>query len=65
MAQLLREEVRSIERQIKTHIKASPDLKRDYTLLTLIKSVGPKLGMHMLVVLRSHHFESADQAAYG
>ncbi len=63
MAQLLREEVRSIERQVKAHIKASPDLERDYALLKSIKSVGPQLGMHMLVVLRTHNFESADQAA--
>lgn len=63
MAQLLREEVDSIERQIKAHIQASPDLKQDYSLLTSIKSVGPQLGMHMLVVLRSHNFESAEQAA--
>ena len=52
-----------IERQIKAHIKASPALRRDYTLLTSIKSVGPQLGMHMLVVLRSHNFVSAEQAA--
>ena len=63
MAQLLREEVSNIERQIKAHIKASPALRRDYTLLTSIKSVGPQLGMHMLVVLRSHDFSSAEQAA--
>lgn len=59
MAQLLRED----ERQVKAHIHASPDLKWDYALLTSIKSVGLQMGMHMLVVLRSHHFESADQAA--
>ena len=52
-----------IERQIKAHIKASPALRRDYTLLTSIKSVGPQLGMHMLIVLRSHNFVSAEQAA--
>ena len=63
MAQLLREEISNIERQIKAHIKASPALRRDYTLLTSIKSVGPQLGMHMLVVLRSHNFVSAEQAA--
>ncbi|WP_204364812.1 transposase, partial [Klebsiella variicola] len=63
MAQLLREEVSNIERQIKAHIKACPTLRRDYTLLTSIKSVGPQLGMHMLVVLRSHNFASAEQAA--
>ncbi len=28
-----------------------------------IPTVGPKLGMYMLVVLRSHNFESAGQAA--
>ncbi|WEA08223.1 transposase (plasmid) [Pantoea dispersa] len=63
MAQLLHEEVRNIERQVKADIQASPDLKRDCALLTSIKSVGPPLGMHMLVVLRSHNVESADQAA--
>lgn len=63
MAQLLHEEVRKIERQVKADIQASPDLKRDCALLTSIKSVGPQLGMPMLVVLRSHNVESADQAA--
>lgn len=63
MAQLMREEVSNIERQIKAHIKASPALRRDYTLLTSIKSVGPRQGMHMLDVLRSHNFASAEQAA--
>lgn len=62
MAQLLREEVSNIERQIKAHIKASPALRRDYTLLNSIKSVGPSWGC-MLVVLRSHNFASAEQAA--
>lgn len=38
-------------------------MKQDYHLLTSIDSVGPPLGMHMLVVLRSHNFESAEQAA--
>lgn len=63
MAKLLREEMNSLERQIKVLIKSSPSLARDYMLLTSIKSVGPQLGMHMLVVLRSHNFASAEQAA--
>jgi len=63
MAQLLHEEVRKIERQVKADIQASSVLKRDCALLTSIKSVWPQLGMHMLVVLRSHNVESADQAA--
>lgn len=63
LAQLLREEVSTIERQIKAHIKACSALRRDYTLLTSIKSVGPRPGMHILAVLRSHNFASAEQAA--
>ncbi len=30
-------------------------------MLTSIKLVGPQLGMHMLVVLRSHNFASANR----
>ena len=44
MAQLLHEEVRKIEWQVKADIQASPDLKRDCALLTSIKSVGPQWG---------------------
>lgn len=59
----LRMEVKDTEKLIRNHIQAHPELKRDYDLLTSIKSVGPQLGTHMLVVLRSHDFASADQAA--
>lgn len=38
-------------------------LKQDYELLTSIKSVGPQLGLNMLVILRSHDFRSAEQVA--
>lgn len=63
IVQPLREELSSIERHIKMHILASHTLVRDYSLLISIKSVGPRLAMHMFAVLRSHNFESAEQAA--
>lgn len=63
MLHQLRLEVKDTEKLISHHIRENPGLKRDYGLLTSIKSVGPQLGTHMLVVLRSHDFTSADQAA--
>lgn len=63
MLQVLMQEVKDTEKLVTRHILAHPDLKRDYELLTSIKSVGPQLGTHMLVVLRSHDFKSAEQAA--
>lgn len=64
MVKILREEVKVTEQLIKTHIKAHEALQFDYDLLTSIPAVGPQLGMNMLVVLRSHDFESASQAAH-
>lgn len=60
---ILMQEVKATEKLITMHIQANPDLKRDYALLTSIKPVGPQLGTHMLVVLRSHDFKLAEQAA--
>jgi len=63
MIRLLREEVKATEQLIKTHIKAHASLQHDYDLLTSIPAVGPQLSMNMLIVLRSHNFESAGQVA--
>jgi len=63
MVRILREEVKATEQLIKTHIKAHESLQQDYDLLTSIPAVGPQLGMNMLIVLRSHDFESASQVA--
>jgi transposase len=38
-------------------------LKEDLQLLTSIPAVGPQVGSNMLSVLRSHHFDSAEQLA--
>lgn len=63
MVKILREEVKYTEQLIKAHIKANAALQLDYDLLTSIPAVGPQLGINMLVVLRSHDFESASQVA--
>jgi len=56
-------ELEHLEALILTHLDQHPELKKDYDLLTSIKSVGVQLGLNMLVILRSHRFETAEQAA--
>ncbi|KKF34905.1 IS110 family transposase [Erwinia tracheiphila] len=48
---------------ILTHLDQHPELKKDFDLLTSIKSVGYQLGLNMLVILRGHHFDTAEQVA--
>ncbi|PLR29058.1 IS110 family transposase, partial [Chimaeribacter arupi] len=59
----LNDELANIEKLLKEHIEKHTCLKEDYELLTSIKSVGPQLGLNMLVILRSHEFRCAEQAA--
>lgn len=59
----LNDELTKIELMLKQHIEKHIFLKEDYELLTSIKSVGPQLGLNMLVILRSHDFRSAEQVA--
>ncbi|MBV6695460.1 IS110 family transposase [Serratia quinivorans] len=59
----LEAELAEIERLISEHIDNHPGLKDDMKLLNSIKAVGPQLGRNMLVILRSYHFTSAEQAA--
>ncbi|EBI7725228.1 IS110 family transposase [Salmonella enterica] len=59
----LNDERAEIELMLKQHIEDHGFLKEDYELLTSIKSVGPQLGLTMLVILRSHDFRSAEQVA--
>ncbi|MHA0917327.1 IS110 family transposase [Kosakonia cowanii] len=59
----LESEMADIERLLKEHIEKHTSLKEDLELLTSIKSVGPQLGLNMLVILRSCNFRSAEQAA--
>lgn len=50
----LNDELAKIELMLKQHIEKHIFLKEDYELLTSIQSVGPQLGLNMLVILRSH-----------
>ncbi len=56
-------ELEHLDALILTHLDQHPELKKDFDLLTSIKSVGFQLGLNMLVILRSHHFDTAEQVA--
>lgn len=59
----LNDELAKIELMLKQHVESHLCLKKDYELLTSIKSVGPQLGLNMLVIIRSHDFRCAEQVA--
>ncbi|EFC9752331.1 IS110 family transposase [Escherichia coli] len=59
----LNAEIKRLDRLIRSHLNQHPELKKDFDLLTSIKSVGYQLGLNMLVILRSHDFATAEQAA--
>lgn len=63
MIAVLYGELNAVEKLIDEHINRYPGLKRDLDLLTSIKGVGRQIGPNMLVALKSHDFESAQQAA--
>lgn len=60
---LLRKEIEVTEQLIKAYTKADAALLLDHDLLTSLPAVGSQLGMNLLIVLRSHDFGSASQAA--
>ncbi|MDA6935058.1 transposase, partial [Escherichia coli] len=63
MLQELRNEIEHLDLLTQEHIETNPELNQDFRLLTSIKSVGYLLGLNMLAILKSHSFESAEQAA--
>ncbi len=63
MLQELSNEIEHLDVLIQEHIETHPELNQDFRLLTSIKSVGYLLGLNMLAILKSHSFESAEQAA--
>lgn len=63
MLRSLSAELKHLDALIQIHLDQHPELKKNFDLLTSIKSVGFLLGLNMLVILRSHHFETAEQAA--
>lgn len=61
----LEQQLAKLQQTIGQHIDRHPNLKQDRDLLTSIPAVGPQVGNHMLSVLHSHKFKSAEQfAAY-
>lgn len=56
-------EIEHLDELILNHLEQHPELKKDFDLLTSIKSVGFQLGLNMLVILRSHRFDTAEQVA--
>jgi transposase len=61
----LEQQLAKLQQNIDQHINNHPKLKQDRDLLTSIPAVGSQVGNHMLAILHSHPFRSAEQfAAY-
>ncbi|MFM9912128.1 MAG: IS110 family transposase [Methylophilaceae bacterium] len=52
-----------LQQEIDEHIDRHPGLKDDMTLLQSIPAVGSQVGSHLLSVIHSHDFKSAEQLA--
>lgn len=52
-----------LQQDIDDHIDRHPELKGDMALLQSIPAVGTQVGSHLLSVMHSHHFDSAEQLA--
>jgi transposase len=59
----LERELAALQQDIDNHIDRHHDLKDDSRLLQSIPAVGPQVGNHLLCVLRSSTFYSAEQLA--
>lgn len=56
-------ELAQLQQDIDDHIDRHPRLKHNLALLTSIPAVGPQVGSHLLAILHSHAFQSAEQLA--
>jgi len=59
----LERQLAQLQKDIDQHIDRHPDLKQDLALLQSIPAVGPQVGSHLLCVMRSNSFRSAEQLA--
>lgn len=59
----LSQELAKLQQDIDDHIDRHPRLKDDLALLTSIPAGGPQVGGHLLAILHSHTFQSAEQLA--
>jgi len=59
----LEQQLAKFQQDIDEHITKYPDLKADRDLLISIPAVGPQVGNHLLAVMHTHQFQSAEQLA--
>jgi len=59
----LEQQLAKFQQDIDEHINKYPHLKADRDLLISIPAVGPQVGNHLLVVMHTHQFQSAEQLA--
>lgn len=59
----LTEQHNKLQQEIDDHIKGHPQLQADMRLLQSIPAVGDKVGGHLLAVMHSHQFATAEQLA--
>ena len=59
----LEQQLRKLQQDIDDHIDRHPQLKADRDLLLSIPGVGPQVSNHLLAVLHTHQFQSAEQLA--
>jgi transposase len=59
----LSRQLTKLQQEIDDHIDRHPSLKDDMTLLQSIPAVGSQVGSHLLSVMHSHDFKSAEQLA--
>ncbi len=59
----LKQQLSNLQHDIDGHINQHPNLKTDRDLLVSIPAVGPQVGHHLLAIIHSHHFQSAEQLA--
>lgn len=59
----LERQLAQLQKDIDHHIDQHPDLKQDLALLQSVPAVGLQVGSHLLCVIRSSSFRSAEQLA--
>lgn len=59
----LEQQLTKLQQNIDDHINKHPNLKADRDLLVSIPAVGPQVGNHLLAVMHTHQFQSAEQLA--
>lgn len=61
--EFLTQQLNKLQQEIDDHIQGNPQLKADMCLLQSIPAVGDKVGGHLLAVMHSRQFVTAEQLA--